>query len=116
MGVLPLALSPSPPSLASLRWLMAAVVLSRTGLWACDIAATQIMQLGVTPSSALGTVSGVQGSVCAACELLAYAAGLCVSQPSSFSWLMFASLAAVASATGIYWRYSFTRQLSSSPV
>jgi hypothetical protein len=62
VGVLPLALSPSPPSLASLRWLMAAVVLSRTGLWAFDIAATQIMQLGVTPSSALGTVSGVQGS------------------------------------------------------
>jgi iron-regulated transporter 1 len=83
------------------RGLVAGVVMSRTGLWTADLAVTQLMQERVPPHE-LAIVAGVQGSLCSAFELLSFSAGIFISDPTRFYYLMLASLAMVATAFALY--------------
>ncbi|PRW32971.1 TPR repeat-containing isoform B [Chlorella sorokiniana] len=77
------------------------LVLSRFGLWSFDLAANQLIQETVE-HSALGAVSGVQGSLQSFCQMLAYAAGVLVPATESFVWLMAGSCCVVGAAAALY--------------
>ena len=106
IGVLPTALS-AAPSTPLLRLLMAGIALSRFGLWATDLACSQLLQDGVAPEQ-LGTVNGVQGALCAALEMCSFLAGLLVHRYERFNVLMLASCVSVATATAILARFAWT--------
>ena len=56
------------------------------------------------PSAEVGTVNGVQGSVCAGFEMASFVAGLALRTPRDFAALMAMSCAAVAlSAAVLIW-------------
>jgi iron-regulated transporter 1 len=119
IGVLPNVASPASAPL--LRLLMASIALSRAGLWMTDLAVSQarvgsratslcyrFTPLSVSPrpqllqdgvaAAELGTVNGVQGSLCAAFEMASFAGGLLLHRYDQFRFLMLASCAAVAAA------------------
>jgi len=74
--------------------LVAGLILSRFGLWAFDLAVNQMIQETAEPE-ALGAVMGVQGSLQSLCQLLAYTAGVVVSQPERFPLLIAGSVGVV---------------------
>lgn len=93
--------------------LVGGLVLSRFGLWSFDLAVNQLIQEG-TPSSMLGAVSGVQGSLQSAFQMMAYVAGLAVPQPERFPWLMAASCGVVALAALLFARFALRTRFGSA--
>jgi hypothetical protein len=59
------------------------------------------------PPHELAVVAGVQGSLCSAFELLSFLAGIFVSDPTRFYYLMLASLGMVATACALYLVFVF---------
>ncbi len=51
-------------------------------------------------------MNGVQGSLCAACEMLSFVAGLLLHRPQQFRLLMLGSCACVAAAAALLARYA----------
>ncbi|GFR50401.1 hypothetical protein Agub_g12618, partial [Astrephomene gubernaculifera] len=92
------------PAVGQVRVLVAGLVTSRTGLWLYDLAVTQLIQEDVR-QDLLGNVYGVQSSLQATFEMLSFVAGLAVSNPAAFHWLMLGSLGSVAVAAGLVWSY-----------
>ena len=94
----PRSLHPTPPDT---RVQVGGLVLSRLGLWGYDLAANQLIQETADPS-ALGVLSGAQGALQSAFQLLAYAAGVALPQPQRFPLLMAGSCASVGAAAALY--------------
>lgn len=94
----------SPPPLIT-RLVVAGLVFSRFGLWGFDLAVNQIMQETIS-DSALGSVTGVQGSLQSLFQMLAYVAGVVVWQPQRFPFLMAGSVGVVGVAAAIFSGYA----------
>jgi iron-regulated transporter 1 len=108
IGVLPVSFSSGSASLPApplLRLLMASIAISRAGLWMADLAVSQLLQDGVSAAE-LGTVNGVQSSLCAALEMLGFIAGLLVHNYARFRFLMLGSCVSVAASAIMLARYA----------
>lgn len=64
------------------------------------------------PAAELGTVNGVQGSVCAAFEMASFVAGLALRTPREFSVLMAGSVVAVAVSAIVLTRFALTSRIA----
>ena len=62
------------------------------------------------PAAELGTVNGVQGSVCAGFEMASFVAGLALRTPRDFAVLMAMSCAAVALSAAVLTRFAMQRR------
>lgn len=77
------------------------LVLSRFGLWSFDLAVNQLIQESVE-LSALGTVSGVQGSMQSLFQMIAYCWAVVLPAPTNFVWLMAGSCGVVLLAAILF--------------
>ena len=71
--------------------------------------AHQLLQERV-PAAELGVVLGVQSAVCAAFEMLSFAAGLVLHRPQQFPALMLGSCCAVATAVLLLARFALSQR------
>jgi iron-regulated transporter 1 len=85
----------------SLILLITGVCMSRIGLWVFDIAVTQMMQESV-PDGIRGIVGGVQQSLNAFFNLISYAIGIVLPNPSHFHIYVAAGYASVGAAMVLY--------------
>ncbi|CAL8460950.1 g481 [Coccomyxa elongata] len=81
--------------------LAAGLVASRFGLWAFDLAVSQMLQERV-PLEQLGVVNGMQSSLQSLLQSLSYAVGLLIWQPQLFIILMGGSVLTVSGALVLY--------------
>ncbi len=81
--------------------LVAAVILSRVGLWGFDLCAQSIVQDEVDEQSR-GAFSAVEASFQNTFELLSYLMTIVWSRPEQFCWPVVGSVAAVYVAGGVY--------------
>lgn len=95
------ALGAAVPRAVQLYCLVWGLVLSRCGLWGFDLAANMLIQ-ETTAHAALGSVSGMQGSLQSLFQMVAYAAGVAAPATDTFVWLMAGSCGAVALAAALY--------------
>ena len=93
----------------SLSLLIAGVCLSRVGLWVFDIAVTQMMQES-TPDGVRGVVGGCQQSLNAFFNLISYALGIVVPDPSHFYIYVAAGYASVGFAMLLYSFGTYTKR------
>jgi iron-regulated transporter 1 len=96
----------------SLALLIGGVCASRIGLWVFDIAMTQLMQLQV-PDNVRGVVGGVQQSLNAFFDLLAFGIGLFLPDPREFYVYVAAGYASVGIAALLY-AFDFARKTTGS--
>jgi iron-regulated transporter 1 len=101
---------------ASMGLLIVGVCASRIGLWAFDIAVTQLMQEHI-PDGIRGVVGGSQEAINAFFQLLSYALGIIFPDPSDFQLCVGAGYAAVVAAcvlygVGVYCRADYFRTIS----
>ena len=64
------------------------------------------------PAAELGTVNGVQGSVCAAFEMASFVAGLALRTPREFSVLMAGSVVVVAVSAFLLTHFALTSRIA----
>jgi len=98
------ALSDSPTGSSNIlaaSGLVAAVILSRTGLWSFDLCAQAIIQSEVD-SHSRGAFSTVEASFQNLFELLSYVTTIVFSRPDQFRWPALISVVAVYGAGGTY--------------
>ena len=103
--VLVATLTHSAPSAHATRGLVAGLVLSRFGLWGFDLAVNQIIQETVEIGQ-IGVISGAQGSLQSLFQMLSYVAGVVVSQPERFPFLMAGSVGVVGFAAVLFTAYA----------
>ena len=77
------------------------LAMSRFGLWGFDLSVTQIMQEQV-PQEVIGTVNGVQGSLCEMFQIVMYGLTLIITDPADFWILVSAAISNVCLAAVIY--------------
>ena len=86
---------------ATLYVFTAFLALSRFGLWGFDLSVTQIMQEQV-PQEVIGTVNGVQSSICEMFHIIMYIATLVITNPADFWLLVTAAISNVGLSAVIF--------------
>lgn len=88
---------------------------SRFGLWAFDLAQTQLMQELVLPKDA-GKFNGAQDSLTNFCWLLSFVFTMAFPDPTMFQFPAYMSFGAVAGCTCLFTLYSYRNGLSDEHV